>query len=103
MITLGLAPQDLTVVLSRDTSFVTALVAPEPWPAGTVIELRFTLPDDTSPTVWAATILGARADWNRPDTQVAVVLDAGKTKARLVAVDAAGRELLWARGWVRVT
>lgn len=101
-IQLGLRPDELTVSLSRDTSFVAALVAPEDWPVGTDIELRFTDgADDTTPTVWPASIDGERADWYQPDTACAAVLDAGKTRVRLVCIDPQGRDLLWARGWVR--
>lgn len=99
--TLGLVPLDFTVVLSPRASFVTALVAPEPWPDGTVIELRFA---DTASatTTWQADLDGPRAEWNRPRTDCAAVLEDGKTRVGLVCTDADGHELLWARGRVRV-
>lgn len=103
-ITLGARPQELVVELARGASFWTALVAPDDWPEDTTVELRFTVPDDptTPATVWTATVTGPRAEFDQTDTAVNQVLDAGRTSARLVCVDGAGRVLLWGSGWVRV-
>lgn len=103
-ITLGMRPQELVVELSRDASFWLTLNAPDDWPTGTTIELRFTVPDDPddTPTVWTATITGPSAEFYQADTAVAAVLDAGRTRARLVCTDSVGRELPWGSGYVRV-
>lgn len=103
-ITLGMRPQELVVELSRDTSFWLTLVAPDDWPTGTTIELRFTVPDDSNdtPTVWTATITGPSAEFYQADTAVDAVIDAGQTNVRLVCTDSAGRELLWGSGFIRV-
>lgn len=102
MIALGNRPEPLSVYLVRDVSFVAALeVTPGPWPAGTSITLEFrATPGDTTPTLWPATITGAFARWERPDSEVNDVLDEGLEHVRLIYREADGTELAWAVGTV---
>ena len=103
-ITLGNTPHDITVALSRNGDFVTALVADQTWPAGTEAELQFARPataEPITPIVWEATVDGMRISWDRPAADCAAVLDAGATSVLLIYGEADGTRLLWGKGRAR--
>lgn len=107
MVTLGLVPLDVTVVLARDAGFVASIVADDDsgWPDGTAVALVFsTSARAAQPTGlrWEATVDGDTAAWDVEDEDVAAVIAAGVQFARLLYTEADGTVLLWGRGQVRV-
>lgn len=95
-INLGYVPQQLTVTLVPGDGFASALVAPTPWPVGTVIVLQF------GAITWPATIADVTASWNRTPADVKAVLDSGSRSAVLHYTDDTGATVAWARGPVNV-
>jgi hypothetical protein len=106
MITLGLSPEEMTVVVPVDADFVAAIDAADdtPWPDGVEIRLCFspTPRDETPAFTWPATIDGAIASWAVDKVDCLAVADARALFARLLYVEEDGTELLWAKGAVRV-
>lgn len=91
-LTLGSAPQQLTVVLIRDADFVAVLHnSAGDWDAGVSIELRF------GDTVWVATLAGADATFNVDKAAVNALVATKPRTARLFYVDG-DVDLCWATG-----
>ena len=96
MITLGWDAIKMTVQLSRDSDFIAALISDEgDWPDDTLIELRFS-GEGMAPVAWPADIVGPRATWEMDKDDVAAILTAGATVAKLFYND-----MLWAKGVIR--
>lgn len=101
-VTLGPAPEDLTVNLVRGGSWYATIrnTVPETgypadFPDGYVIELEL---DDTS---WLATIVGPDATWSKTEEQVETVIAQKPSRARLWLL-ADGQRIPWAIGQVNV-
>lgn len=100
-ISLGLTPLEMSVVLTHGGDFVASLVAVDPWPAGTQVELRFSTGPTATPMVWPATVNGTTVSWDVPAVTVKLVIDAAATTARLHYIEPDGTVLVWGRGRVR--
>jgi hypothetical protein len=106
MVTLGLQPLDVNVVLARGAAFVAELeVTSGTWPVGTAISLVFSTSDDSvtpSGLTWPATVAGTTAAWDVAAADVTAVIAAGARYARLLYTEGAAAPLLWGKGEVRV-
>lgn len=103
-VTLGMNPQDLVVELAAGGDFVAALAATPPWPTGTVLQLRFSsVPVETNPIIWPATVAGAVASWSVPAAAVQSVLDVDARYARLHYTASDGSTLIWMSGVIHVS
>lgn len=98
-INLGYVPIPLTVTLVTDGDFLSTLVASTPWPAGTMIQLRFATTADT-PTVWAATVAGTNAAWDVPAATVNTLLGLQPGQVVLRYAEADGTSIVWGKGTV---
>lgn len=101
MLTLGTAPEQLSVVLARGGAFHAELVNLDgAWAATDEVELRFPL---TAPVVWAAQRDAAVMRFARSAAAVTALLDAqqGYRAVQLWYI-ADGLDVLWAAGSVHV-
>lgn len=103
-ITLGFAPQTITVALCRGASFDTTIRTSDgsAFPTGAAAELRFGPRDGTTAATWAATVTGSQMSWDEDAAAVTAVIDAAAYTVRLYYLDAAGTPILWAVGGAHV-
>lgn len=101
VITLGSEGEQLQVVIPVDADFVTTLTASSPWPVGTTIELHFSDPTLSSPTIWTASVSGSDAVFNVPKSTVQAVVVARLPIARLIYSPGGSGTLLWGHGTTR--
>lgn len=97
MITLGTAPEELTVQIPRTGRLSMALRATSgDWPVGTQIVLRFGVAP--SAVTWTATITGPEARWDKARADCDAVLALRDKTAVLTCGPAVGEPVEWARG-----
>lgn len=106
MLTLGLRPLEVDVLLPRGADFVASIKSTTgPWPAGTGVALVFL----TGPRQrvadgvrWDAEVVGDSAAWDVPWSVVEDAIDGGVTHARLLYIEPDATVLLWGKGDARV-
>lgn len=105
-VTLGWEPPEFAIPLPRIGHYLFGLRAPDPWPEGVAIELRFYQTsgpaDDDEPLVWTAQLNGDLAQWHATPEQVAAVRDAQARHVWLVYTNTEGVPLEWMRGMAYV-
>jgi hypothetical protein len=103
----GWEAPEFVIPLPRLGDYLFALEAPQNWPAGVEIELRFyrtAEPDaDTSPFVWPAVITGALARWHATAAQIDAVRAAQARFVWAVYTNEDGIVLEWMRGAYRAS
>ena len=94
MVTLGYAPDDLTVVVSKDADFFCTLKNKEGnWPPTASIELRF------GSITWVASISGDLATFSVSETDVNLLIASRPSTAKLFYLDSSDdTDICWAKG-----
>lgn len=71
----GWIPLPMTINLRSDSDFFTELINDAgPYPPGTELTFRFSIPDE-APIEWEATIVDNAARWFRPKAEIAELVD----------------------------
>lgn len=91
---------DLVLPLTAGAAYLCTLAAPEPWPAGTQVELRF---PNTTVDPWRADIDGADAVFRVAPGDVDDVLAARPRTVQLWYLPDDDTPMLWARGRIDPT
>lgn len=91
---LGLTPEQLTVILTRDADFVAVMRRSDgtPWESGVELSLDFGTAGQ-----WPATLTADKAEWQVDAAVVNTLLDARPRGVRLWYVNGTTK-LLWASG-----
>ncbi len=101
MLLLGHQPRDdLVVPLTAGATYLCTLVASEPWPAGTRIELRF---PHTTIAPWVADIDATDARFTIAPTRVDAALNLRPRTVQLWYLPDTDTPLCWARGRIDPT
>lgn len=104
-IDLGTRPNQIRVYLARGGSFTTTMRSDAVWPPGVAVRLVFKEDLENgaeAPVIWAASISGNLASWDRDPEEVESLIDLGKFSVRLHYVEPDGSVLVWGSGEVNV-